>query len=283
MRRGVSKFDRCHSEPSLSGEESAPIGTGRFLAALEMTEERIVHICLGVVCLALSSAPAWACSGRVYLTFDTGNMSQAEHIARVLKEEGVRATFFVANERTARGDRALETSWRDYWRARVAEGHVFGNHTWSHLYQRRDLPDGRLVTANDAGGEITLDRAGFCAELSQVDSAFRALTGVGVTGQWRAPGGRTTQQSLRWAASCGYPLHVHWSDAGYIGDDWPSDKHSNEALLERALKQIAAGDIVLMHLGIWSRKEPAAPILKPLIQGLKARGLCFATLNPPTP
>jgi hypothetical protein len=34
-----------------------------------------------------------------------------------------------------------------------------------------------------------------------------------------------------------------------------------------------------MHLGIESRKEPAAPILKPLIQGLKKRGMCFATLD----
>lgn len=236
---------------------------------------------VSVIWLALGAAPAWACNGQVYLTFDTGNMSQAEHIARVLKEENVRATFFVANERTARGDHALEAGWRDYWRARVAEGHAFGNHTWSHLYQRRDVGDGKLVAVNDSGKEVTLDRAGFCGELSRADAAFRVLTGVGLTAQWRAPGGRTTQQSLRWAASCGYPVHVHWSDSGYIGDDWPSDKHPNDALLARALNQIAAGDIVLMHLGIWSRKEPAAPILKPLIQGLKTRGLCFGTLNGP--
>jgi hypothetical protein len=35
----------------------------------------------------------------------------------------------------------------------------------------------------------------------------------------------------------------------------------------------------MMHLGIWSRKEPAAPILKPLVQGLKQRGFCFGTLE----
>ncbi|MBS1236624.1 MAG: hypothetical protein H6R46_1419 [Proteobacteria bacterium] len=33
-----------------------------------------------------------------------------------------------------------------------------------------------------------------------------------------------------------------------------------------------------MHLGIWSRREPLAPVLAPLIQGLKARGYCFAPL-----
>jgi hypothetical protein len=34
-----------------------------------------------------------------------------------------------------------------------------------------------------------------------------------------------------------------------------------------------------MHLGIWSRQEPFYPMLEPLIVGLKARGLCFATLT----
>jgi hypothetical protein len=44
------------------------------------------------------------------------------------------------------------------------------------------------------------------------------------------------------------------------------------------LKNLKAGDVAMMHLGIFSRKDPAAPILKPLIQGLKARGFCFGTL-----
>jgi hypothetical protein len=54
------------------------------------------------------------------------------------REEGVRATFFVSNERTTRGDRALDASWAPYWKARVAEGHAFGNRPWSHHYVRRD-------------------------------------------------------------------------------------------------------------------------------------------------
>jgi peptidoglycan/xylan/chitin deacetylase (PgdA/CDA1 family) len=43
---------------------------------------------------------------------------------------------------------------------------------------------------------------------------------------------------------------------------------------------VKAGDILLAHLGIWSRQDPWAPaVLEPLITGLKARGLCFATLR----
>jgi peptidoglycan/xylan/chitin deacetylase (PgdA/CDA1 family) len=43
---------------------------------------------------------------------------------------------------------------------------------------------------------------------------------------------------------------------------------------------IQAGDILVAHLGIWSRQDPWAPaVLEPLIVGLKARGFCFATLR----
>jgi hypothetical protein len=35
----------------------------------------------------------------------------------------------------------------------------------------------------------------------------------------------------------------------------------------------------MAHLGIWSRKDPFAPMLDPLIAGLRKKGLCFATLD----
>jgi peptidoglycan/xylan/chitin deacetylase (PgdA/CDA1 family) len=51
-------------------------------------------------------------------------------------------------------------------------------------------------------------------------------------------------------------------------------------LLQKALRNIRQGDILMAHLGIWSRQDPWAPaVLEPLIEGLKARGLCFATLR----
>jgi peptidoglycan/xylan/chitin deacetylase (PgdA/CDA1 family) len=219
------------------------------------------------------------CTGTVYLTLDTGNMSQAELIARILNEEQIKATFFIANERTFRQDYALDASWADYWRGRVAEGHVFGNHTWSHHYERRDTEDGKLLAYSGDGKAVPLDKAQFCAELSQADAAFHKLTGQHLSGLWRAPGGRPTQNSIRWAASCGYPVYIGWDDAGHLGDDLPSEKFSNAELLERAQKNIRPGAVLLMHLGIHSRKEPLAPILKPLIHNLKARGLCFKTLD----
>jgi hypothetical protein len=51
-------------------------------------------------------------------------------------------------------------------------------------------------------------------------------------------------------------------------------------LLERALRNIRSGDILVAHLGIWSRQDPWAPaVLEPLITGLKKKGFCFATMD----
>jgi peptidoglycan/xylan/chitin deacetylase (PgdA/CDA1 family) len=73
---------------------------------------------------------------------------------------------------------------------------------------------------------------------------------------------------------------VGWAPAGFLGDELPSETVSNAALLQRALRDIRAGDVLLAHLGIWSRKDAWAPaVLEPLIEGLKAKGFCFRTLR----
>jgi hypothetical protein len=73
---------------------------------------------------------------------------------------------------------------------------------------------------------------------------------------------------------------VPWTPAGFLGDELPSATYPNRALLAQSLKRIREGDILLAHLGIWSRQDAWAPaVLEPLITGLKARGLCFAPLT----
>lgn len=226
-----------------------------------------------LACAALAAHAA--CKGQLYLTLDTGNMSQAELIAEILNKHQVRATFFLANERTRRGDHALDPSWAPYWSARVKEGHVFGSHTWRHGRLLRDTADGVIYAVD--GSTERLDANGLCTELNRVGDAFSAMTGERLAGLWRAPGGRATPFALAAAESCGY-RHVRWADAGFLGDELPSDRYPNEALLQRALANLRSGDILMMHLGIWSRRDPFAPMLDRLLAGLKQRGFCFATL-----
>lgn len=232
--------------------------------------------------LALSSAGVGACTAKVYLTLDTGNMSHAQVIADILRKHAVPATFFLANERTPQGDYALDDRWAPYWKALLADGHAFGTHTWRHGRLLRDEDDGsvryRPQFGEDRGRTLTLSAQEFCTELRRVDEAFARLTGQRLDALWRAPGGYVTPRSLHAAQQCGYS-HVHWASAGFLGDELPSEKYPNQMLLGRALSTIRDGDVLLAHLGIWSRKEPFAPMLDPLIAGLKERGFCFKRLT----
>ncbi len=227
------------------------------------------------------SAPA--CNKPVYLTLDTGHMEVAPLMAEVLQRHQVRVTFFAADEPTRTGDGSLGTHWAPWWRARAQEGHAFASHTLDHVYWRADLPDGRLQVRPSAGAQAGQTQAWqpaqYCAALDAASERLRERTGVAPLPLFRAPGGKTSARLLDVARSCGY-AHVSWAQAGFLGDELPSERFSNARLLSDALRDIRPGDILMAHLGIWSRKDPWAPtVLEPLITGLQARGFCFETLR----
>ena len=130
-----------------------------------------------------------------------------------------------------------------------------------------------------AGRESVVDAAAYCQHVRAASQRLQDMTGQKPLPLFRAPGGKTSPALLAAARSCGF-AHVGWSPAGFLGDELPSEKFSNAALLQKALRDIRSGDILLAHLGIWSRKDPWAPaVLEPLIVGLKAQGFCFETLR----
>ncbi len=223
------------------------------------------------------------CEKPVYLTFDTGHMGVAALVADVLRRQQVRVTFFAAHERTQQGDGSLGEHWAPWWRARAAEGHEFASHTWDHTLWRADLAGGRFRVQPTAGPQawqrIELDAAGYCQQIDRAKRRLAELTGREPLPLYRAPGGKTSPALLAAAQACGY-VHVGWAPAGFLGDELPSESHPNQQLLARALADIRTGDVLVAHLGIWSRKDPWAPaVLEPLIEGLKAKGFCFATLS----
>lgn len=223
------------------------------------------------------------CDKPVYLTFDTGHMGVARLIGDVLDRQKVLATFFIANEPTRTGGTSLDDHWAPWWREMASRGHLFASHTYDHVYWLADLPDGRFRVRPSAGPdagrirEWTGDQ--YCDELARVDARFEQITGQRLAALFRAAGGKTSPALVRAALECGY-MHVNWSPAGFLGDELPSDRYPNAQLLERALRNIRPGDILMAHLGIWSRQDPWAPaVLEPLIVGLKQRGFCFATME----
>jgi peptidoglycan/xylan/chitin deacetylase (PgdA/CDA1 family) len=243
-------------------------------------------IVLIAVCAHSARAePEKRCEKPVYLTFDTGHMDIALLVADVLRRQQVKVTFFAAHERTRVGDGSLGTYWAPWWRARAAEGHEFASHTLDHVYWRADVagtePRFRVRPSAGAreGQELTWSAAQYCEQITSASRRLQALTGMPSLPLFRAPGGKTSPALLAAAQACGY-RHVGWSEAGFLGDELPSEQFSNAVLLKKALRDIRPGNILMAHLGIWSRKDPWAPtVLEPLIMGLKERGFCFQTLR----
>ena len=227
----------------------------------------------------------------VYLTLDTGHMEVAPLMTDVLRRHGIKVTFFAANERTKTGDGSLGAHWAGWWKARAAEGHEFASHTFDHTYWRADIPATPGVSGSplqfkvrpsagpSEGKDFVWTARQYCEEISRSTARLQEITGKKPLPLFRAPGGKTSPSLLAAARSCGY-AHVDWSAAGFLGDELPSDKYPNDMLLSKALQSIRSGDILVAHLGIWSRRDPWAPaVLEPLIAGLQSRGFCFKTLR----
>ena len=248
----------------------------RLLTAIE---------CIAVCAYSTGAMAQKVCENPIYLTLDTGHMEVAPLMADILNRQGVRATFFAANEPTKMGDGSLGAHWSAWWKARASEGHEFASHTFDHAYWRADVPGPvprfriRPSAGPLAGQDLLWDAKAYCSQLDQANKRLLEMTGKKPLPLFRAPGGKTSPALLAATKSCGFD-HVGWAPAGFLGDELPSDRYSNSALLTTALANIRPGDILMAHLGIWSRKDPWAPaVLEPLIVGLKAKGFCFQTLR----
>lgn len=258
---------------------------------MQRPERRLPRAALASAAFALccSFVPAGqaaeGCAKPVYLTFDTGHMAIAPLVADVLKRQNVRVTFFAAAEPTKTGGNSLDDQWASWWKARAAEGDEFGSHTYDHAYWRGDIkgdpPRFRIKPSAgpDAGHEFVWDAKQYCANIRKSADRLQQITGKKPLPLYRAPGGKTSPALLAAAKACGYE-YVGWAPAGFLGDELPSEAYPNARLLQQALDHIRPGDILLAHLGIWSRKDPWAPAdLEPLIVGLKQKGFCFETLR----
>jgi peptidoglycan/xylan/chitin deacetylase (PgdA/CDA1 family) len=117
------------------------------------------------------------------LTFDDGPGPATPVLLDVLRQHGVRATFFVLGCNLAR---AKETAMRA-----AAEGHLLGNHTYSHA---------RVI-----------DRVAFLDEIARTDALIREIVGPDVEIPVRLPyGPQPDDPRVAWLIELGRP-HVHWT------------------------------------------------------------------------
>ena len=137
-------------------------------------------------------------------------------------------------------------------------GHAFGSHTYDHVYWQGDLPDGKFRVKPSAGpqtGKVqTWTAQQYCEEIKRSSARFTQMTGHAML-----PVPRAGRQDLAGAAQGGARMRLRARGLGagrFPGRRAAQRQIPNARLLEQALRNIKPGDILLAHLGIWSRQDP---------------------------
>ncbi|MBE6731704.1 MAG: delta-lactam-biosynthetic de-N-acetylase [Ruminococcaceae bacterium] len=184
----------------------------------------------------------------IYLTFDAGyEAGYTENILNVLKEENVKACFFIVGN-------YLETA-PELVKRMAEEGHTVANHTYTH-------PDMSKITSE----------SDFLNELSRVEEKYREITGMEMPKLYRPPQGKFSLENLKLAKENGYNT-AFWSLA-YV--DWlKDDQPTHQEALSKLTERIHPGAIILLH----STSKTNSEILKELITKYKEMGYTFGTID----
>ena len=191
-------------------------------------------------------------SGKIALTFDDGPTPGAtDRVLDVLGEAGVRAAFFVVGANVRRYAGLL--------RRVHDEGHLIGNHSFSHSHY----------------GVMGMQRY-WDDEVRATDETIEAVLGVRPA-MFRPPMGIKTWHTTGAARRHGHAL-VTWSRRAI--DGLPT---TPQRIVER-LGELAAGDIILLHDGVepharHTDRSATVEAIAPLLDRIKSRGLSPVRLD----
>lgn len=181
----------------------------------------------------------------IALTFDDGPSDRTPEILRMLQEQGVRCTFFLAG-------RDIEQH-KDYARAIAQAGHQTGNHSYSHermvfksyAFMENEIDDtSRLIRETGFDGEIVFRPPG-CKKLLFLPMALRQRNMITVT----------------------------WD---IEPDSYPDVAASPESITEYVLDHARNGSIILLHVMHGGNSLDAVPSI---VKGLREMGYEFITVN----
>ena len=193
-----------------------------------------------------------------YLTFDDGPSKFTDQLLDILKQEHVKATFFVTYHPLKGNDARYKRI--------LSEGHVLGNHTASHNYAK-----------------IYKNINTFSKD---VEFMQRYLQSLGVkTKLLRFPGGSNNPQGNKAGGKGAMSQYTKWATSqGYTYYDWNIE--DNDAVLKHPTKEQLvdvyqseitrySNPLILMHDTRLVNIQAATLI----IQDLKSRGFTFDTLD----
>lgn len=182
----------------------------------------------------------------VALTFDDGPSDPyTSAILAVLRHQGVKATFFLLGQNVANYPGIVQSIYQ--------EGHEIGNHSYSHQ-------------------QLIFKTPGFVRD--EIEKTDRLIRQAGYQGKiyFRAPYGRKLF-ILPWILSRQGREHILFD---VIPDDW--DCPGVPVIVERVLKQVKPGSIILCHDGGGDRTQTVEATAI-IIEKLKAAGYRFVTIS----
>lgn len=189
----------------------------------------------------------------VYLTFDDGPSKNTEAILKILKEEDVKATFFVTGQKNK----------DKLYKKIVDEGHSIGMHSYSHVYS-----------------EIYDSVNSFKKDLYKIQSCIYDTTGV-VSTIYRFPGGSSNRVSKKDMKQ----FIKYLNDNSYVYFDWnvssgdAGGTQSEKTIYNNIINGVKDKDVscVLMHDA--DEKSATVKALSSVIKTLKKEGVTFAALT----
>lgn len=193
----------------------------------------------------------------IYLTFDDGPSPRTPEILKILKANGVKATFFVING----------GKYNAYMKDIVADGHAIGLHSFSHNYKT-----------------IYSSEAAYFTDLQKISDVVYQETGVR-SEIMRFPGGGSNTVSRKYCSGIMSRLTKRVQEEGYVYFDWnlssgdaAGGNVSANTIINNCRKVPSSKSVVvLMHDA--SAKRSTVEALPEVIAYYKAAGCRFAALD----
>ena len=194
--------------------------------------------------------------GTIYLTFDDGPSNNTSKILDILKQEDIKATFFLVN---------FNSSYNPVVKRIYDEGHSIGIHSYTHNY--------KLIYSSVSA---------YFDDLNKMNDKIKTITGSD-TKLLRFPGGSSNTISS-FNKGIMTTLVKEVTNAGYHYFDWNVDssdawsaRNSND-VYNNVINNLKNGtNIVLMH--DLSSNEKTVNVLEKIIKNAKEKGYIFANIT----